>query len=84
MVLYTKQKTTQPTMYLFSLGLLSAFATQAIAVPVAAEHVVHERRDNVPDAWVKRDRLDPGATLPVRIGMAQQNLDKGYELLLEV
>lgn len=72
-------------MYILSLGLLSAaLAAQAIAIPVQADHVVHERRGYVPDAWVKRDRLDPAATLPVRIGMTQQNLDKGYDLLLEV
>lgn len=71
-------------MYLFSLGFLSALATQVIAVPVVADHVVHERRDYVPEAWVKRHRLDPGAILPVRIGMTQQNLDKGYDMLLEV
>lgn len=72
-------------MYILSLGLLSAaLAAQAIAILVQVDHVVHERRGYVPDAWVKRDRLDPAATLPVRIGMTQQNLDKGYDLLLEV
>ena len=72
-------------MYILSLGLLSAaLAAQAIAIPVRADHVVHERRGYVPDSWVKRDRLDPAATLPVRTGMTQQNLDKGYDLLLEV
>ncbi|KIN00382.1 hypothetical protein OIDMADRAFT_164812 [Oidiodendron maius Zn] len=73
-------------MYILSLGLLlsAALAAQAISIPVRADHVVHERRGYVPDAWVKRDRLDPAATLPVRIGMTQQNLDKGYNLLLEV
>lgn len=83
-VLDATYETLQFAMQFISLGLLSALAAQAVAVPVAVDHVVHERRDYVPEAWVKRNRLDPGATLPVRIGMAQQNLDKGYDMLLEV
>ena len=71
-------------MYFLSFGLLGALAAQTVAVPVTVDHVVHESRSYVPEAWVKRDRLDRGAMLPVRIGMTQQNLDKGYDMLLEV
>jgi hypothetical protein len=46
-------------MYIFSLGLLGALAAQVVAVPVPAGHVVHERRDYVPDTWAKHDRVDP-------------------------
>lgn len=77
-------ETTHYIMYISNLALLGLFASQVAAVPVPADHVLHERRGHVPSAWVKRDRLDPSATLPVRIGMSQQNLDKGYDLLLEV
>jgi hypothetical protein len=83
-VLDATYETSHLAMHFLSLGLLSALAAQAVAVPVAVDHVVHERRDYVPESWVKRSRLEPGATLPVRIGMAQQNLDKGYDMLLEV
>ncbi|KAF4636161.1 hypothetical protein G7Y89_g1916 [Cudoniella acicularis] len=65
------------------LGAL-ALALRAAAVPFPASHVVHERRDFVPQAWVKRDRLDSTARVPVRIGMAQNNLDRGHDLLMEV
>lgn len=83
-VLGRTQYTINYTMYISSLVLLSAFAAQAVAVPVQADHAVHERRDYVPNAWVKRGRLDAAAILPVRIGMTQSNLEKGYDLLLEV
>jgi len=71
-------------MHFFSLSVLSAFAAQVVAVPHPASHVVHERRDSTPKAWIKRDRLAATVELPVRIGMTQSNLDKGHDLLMEV
>ena len=71
-------------MQFFTLSVLGVLAAQAAAVPHPANHVVHERRDAVPKSWIKRDRLDVNVELPVRIGMAQSNLDKGHELLMEV
>jgi tripeptidyl-peptidase-1 len=71
-------------MHFFALSILGALATQAAAVPHAANHVVHERRDAIPKSWIKRDRIDANVELPVRIGMTQSNLDKGHELLMEV
>ncbi|KAN0096089.1 subtilisin-like protein [Hyaloscypha variabilis] len=71
-------------MHFFALSILGALATHAVAVPHAANHVVHERRDAIPKSWIKRDRIDANVELPVRIGMTQSNLDKGHELLMEV
>ncbi|KAH6676397.1 putative alkaline serine protease AorO [Halenospora varia] len=65
------------------LGAL-ALALQAAAIPFPASHVEHERRDFIPHAWVKRDRLDANLRVPVRIGMTQNNLDTGHNLLMEV
>lgn len=71
-------------MHFSNLILLGAITAQAAAVPFQASHVVHERRDIVPKAWIKRDRLEASAKLPVRIGMTQRNLDRGHDLLMEV
>ncbi|KAL5314459.1 hypothetical protein ACEPPN_017099 [Leptodophora sp. 'Broadleaf-Isolate-01'] len=66
---------------LFSvLALASAF--NAIAVP--SHHEVHEKRDTLHPRWAKRDRVPPQKLLPMRIGLAQSNLDIGYEHLMEV
>lgn len=70
-------------MHYFNLAIVGALAAVATATPFPSQ-VVHERRDYVPKAWVKRNRIDSGATLPVRIGLTQRNLDKGYDLLMEV
>lgn len=71
-------------MHFLNFVLLSGLAARAAAVPFPANHVVHERRENVPKAWVKRDRLDAAAIVPVRIGMKQSNLEKGHDFLMEV
>lgn len=71
-------------MHFSSLAVLGVIAAQAAAVPFQASHVVHERRDSMPKAWVKRDRVEASAELPVRIGMTQSNLEKGHDLLMEV
>ena len=67
-----------------SLLTVGAFAASAVGSPVASTHAVHEKRDVIPDGWSKRDALDRRAILPMRIGLAQGNLDKGSEWLNEV
>lgn len=71
-------------MYFSVLAIVGVIAAQAAVVPFQASHVVHERRNFKPKAWVKRDRVDAATELPVRIGMTQSNLDKGHDLLMEV
>lgn len=71
-------------MHFLTLSVLGALAAQAAAVPFPGNHVVHERRDNVPKAWTKHAPVDAAAELPVRIGLTQRNLDQGYDLLMEV
>ncbi|KAH7354976.1 putative alkaline serine protease AorO [Rhexocercosporidium sp. MPI-PUGE-AT-0058] len=71
-------------MHFFQVALLGAFAAQAAAAPFSSSHAVHERRDYVPKAWIKKGRVDADVELPVRIGMTQSNLDKGHDLLMEV
>jgi len=45
---------------------------------------VHEKRNAPHREWVKRDRISPRAKLPVRIGLKQRNLEKGYDFLMDV
>ncbi|CAG8984083.1 hypothetical protein HYALB_00003025 [Hymenoscyphus albidus] len=69
----------------FSRGsLLGAFVLSVAAVPFPGTHNVHEKRDVTSHVWIKRDRLDASAKIPVRIGMTQRNLEKGHNLLMEV
>jgi len=55
---------------------------EAAVVPVT--HTVHEKRDVTPNRWIKRDRIHSHITLPVRIGLTQTNLERGYEFLMDV
>jgi tripeptidyl-peptidase-1 len=67
-----------------TVGLVAALAVCAAAVPSPSAPVLHEKRHYTPAPWTKRDRLASDATVPVRIGLRQSNLDKGYDFLMEV
>lgn len=70
---------------LLSASIIGAvFASQAVAIPHPSSHVLHEKRDLAPKGWVKGERVDSDTIMPVRIGMTQNNLHKGYDLLMEV
>lgn len=66
------------------LGAACALALSANAVPTPANHVLHEKRAYAPLHWEKLGRVDPAVVLPVRIGLTQNNLEKGPGLLDEV
>ena len=66
--------------------LLPVFlASYAAAAPSPrADHVVHETRVVEPLDWVLSRRLEAHKVLPMRFGLAQQNIHRLEELLLEV
>ena len=66
---------------LFQLFAITAVAASAVAFQ---SHVLHERREAVPESWAKRDRVHGNATLPMRIGMTQSNLQVGHDLLMDM
>jgi tripeptidyl-peptidase-1 len=49
-----------------------------------SNHVVHETKRATQRGWKKKDRVHKDAVLPVRIGLAQNNLDKGHSSLMDV
>lgn len=65
---------------------LVALAIAAIcsAAPTSVKHVLHEKRDKQSVDWVKATRVKSDAVLPMRIGLTQNNLDKGPDFLMEV
>lgn len=65
-------------------AIATAFAGTARALAVPETHAVHERRDFISARWIKRDRVQPHVRLPVRIGLAQNNLDKAHDYLMDV
>lgn len=75
---------------LLSLGMLVrqvcvalAIVALAGAVPAPVKHVLHEKRSEHVD-WVKGERIKRDSVLPVRIGLAQNNLERGDEYLMAV
>lgn len=78
-------------MHFRSLGLLPLlFLTfgLVLAAPRGASldttHVIHEKRDYVPQGWAKRSRVPEGLRIPVRIAMKQGGLDSLDEHLMRV
>ena len=49
-----------------------------------SDHIVHETRAAEPIHWAKTGRLDSNRVLPMRFGLAQQNLHKLEEMLMSV
>lgn len=67
--------------------LLAVLALSGICLAVPSrrfKRVVHERRAADPVDWVRSRRLDGDKVLPMRFGLAQQNMDKLEEMLMAV
>ena len=65
-------------------AILAASNVLAVPTPSDLSHVLHETRRRGLVDWEKVGRVDRDIILPVRIGLTQSNLDKGYQLLDEV
>ena len=64
------------------MSVSAVLSTSAAIVPPT--HGVHEERDVHSSRWTKLGRVRPEAILPVRIALAQNNLDKGHGYLMDV
>jgi tripeptidyl-peptidase-1 len=54
------------------------------AVPTPSTYELHEKRSAIPRLWQRSNRVDGDAILPIRIGLAQNNIDDGYGHLMDV
>lgn len=61
-----------------------AFCEVLNAIRVPAHHEVHEKRTSIHPRWTRTKRVAEHKLLPMRIGLAQANLDDGYENLMDV
>ncbi|KAI6713018.1 protease S8 tripeptidyl peptidase I (secreted protein) [Marssonina coronariae] len=66
-----------------SLAILG-FAALGNPAPSSIKHVLHEERAVQNGDWVRGARLEKSAVLPMRIGLTQTNLDRGYGYLMDV
>lgn len=64
--------------------VIVAFAVVSNGVPATFKHALHEKRDRPASNWIKTAKLEGSAILPMRIGLTQTNLEKGYDYLMEV
>jgi tripeptidyl-peptidase I len=68
----------------YSVLLTAAALTAARAVPDSYQ--VHERREVEHSKWIKRDRIAPHITLPVRVGLKQNShaAENAHSWLMDV
>ena len=69
---------------LVKLSVVTAIAALVNAAPAPIKHVVHEERTILSKDWTKGARIEKSAVIPMRIGLTQTNLEKGYDYLMEV
>jgi tripeptidyl-peptidase-1 len=65
-------------------SVVAALVALVNAAPKPMGHVVHEERTVTSRDWVKGARIEKDAIIPMRIGLTQTNLEKGYDYLMEV
>ena len=65
--------------------IYAALTATAAALPAAVPYVVHERRSGA-SSWFENTEVKPSGriNLPIRIGLTQNNLDRGHDLLMDV
>jgi tripeptidyl-peptidase-1 len=68
----------------FPLVIVVAIAALSQAAPAPNKHVLHEKRQSPSSDWIRGARIEDNAILPMRIGLTQNNLEKGHDLLMEV
>ncbi|KKK13562.1 hypothetical protein P175DRAFT_0483455 [Aspergillus ochraceoroseus IBT 24754] len=67
-------------------AVLSALVVLSVAAPAhtPAKHVLHEKRSRPSADWLRGERIESSAILPMRIGLSQSDLHKGPGYLREV
>lgn len=67
------------------LAATAAFAVLTASLPTSTNYVVHEKRGGSSN-WSQKEGVKPDSRikLPIRIGLAEQNLHRGDEILMEV
>ncbi|KAE9370750.1 subtilisin-like protein [Stipitochalara longipes BDJ] len=73
-------------MKLSALAIVSGFAALAFAAPAPTSYVVHEKREVQTEKWSRRRdiKLNRDAVIPMSFGLAQRNLENGYDFLMDV
>ena len=62
-------------------------STAALSVPRDANYVLHEKREGLQATsfdLAKRSPISSGALMPIRIGLTQPELHRGYDLVMDV
>ena len=56
----------------------------ATPLPTQNNHAAHEKRQITSSQWLRRNQVSSQHILSVRIGLAQNNLERGHEVLMDM
>lgn len=67
-------------------GVALAGSSAALSIPRDSKYVLHEKREEHRAAFslTKRSKIGFGSILPVRIGLTQRDLHRGYDWVMDV
>lgn len=68
----------------FSVIIISLVYFAAAARPSGWKHVVHERRQIMPEGWNWHSRMPPGRVLPMRVALKQSRIEDLDEQLMKI
>jgi tripeptidyl-peptidase-1 len=72
-------------MVLSLLVLVISYAGYVAGAPAPLSYTVHEKQEVLHQKWVRLDgHIHKDSTIPLSIGLAQQNLDNAYDFLMDV
>jgi tripeptidyl-peptidase I len=73
-------------MKLSTLAVVGSFAAFVFAAPAPTSYTVHEKRSVQTEKWSRRRdiKLNRDAVIPMSFGLAQRNLENGYDFLMDV
>jgi tripeptidyl-peptidase-1 len=73
-------------MKLSAVAILGSFAAFVFAAPAPNSYIVYEKRSVQNEKWsLRRDiKLNRDAVIPMSFGLAQRNLENGYDFLMDV
>lgn len=69
-----------------TLAIVGGLAAFVFAAPPPTPYIVHEKRSVQTEKWSRRRdiKLNRDAVIPMSFGLAQRNLENGYDFLMDV
>jgi len=62
----------------------AALLVPALGISTPSSFVLHEKRDYVPEQWIKRSTAPRDLVVPVRVAIRPRNADAGHDMIMDI